>query len=89
MTIDLHYSSKSKADEMTFTKELAMALGCRDRVMGVDAEERRITLERFGGRKHLENAYHSGWLETEHYVSNVAKWASSGDFPASRRHFDA
>jgi hypothetical protein len=60
---------------MIFTTEYAECLGIRDRIMGVDAEERRITLSRFQGIPDLERAYWSGWIEADHYCGNVAKWA--------------
>jgi hypothetical protein len=53
------------------------ALGVRDRVMGVDAEARRITLDRFRGRRgrrRLERAYRAGWLEAKLYCSNCWQW---------------
>jgi hypothetical protein len=50
-----------------FTPELAFALGVRDRIMGVDADARHTTVERFDGCTYLEHAYYSGWIECSHY----------------------
>jgi hypothetical protein len=59
---------------MTFiTSEIAAAFGFRDRILGIDAEGRRITLSRFRSvrsrrrLRRLECAYYSGWSEADHY----------------------
>jgi hypothetical protein len=65
---------------MTFTVEIAMALGYKDRCEGVDAEQRHITLWRFRDaidRERLEHAYLRGWREADHYIDNIAKWAGA------------
>ena len=62
-----------------YTLEIAEALGIRDRIMGVDAEARGITLARFRGirgRKRLERAYRGGWLEAESYCGNCWDWGA-------------
>jgi hypothetical protein len=63
---------------MTFTTEIAMALGYKDRCEGVDAEERRITLWRFRharDRERLEDAYWRGWREADCYIDTMCRWA--------------
>ena len=61
---------------MTFTLEIAEALGYRDRCQGIDAESRNITLDRFRGRKRLERAYYRGWGEADSYAGNCCKWGT-------------
>jgi hypothetical protein len=58
-------------------KEIAMALGIRDRIMGVDADARRITLARFRGVRDLEHAYYCGWREADGYCANCWTWGAS------------
>lgn len=59
-----------------FTKEIAHALGVRDRINGHDAEDRHITLDRFRSRygrplKRLRRAYLDGYYEADIYVRSV------------------
>ena len=63
---------------MKITKEeIANALGVRDRIQGIDADGRNITLARFRGRQRLEQAYWNGFLEANHYVSNHYRWGAA------------
>jgi hypothetical protein len=63
--------------------EIAEAFGFRDRVCGVDSEERGITLSRFCGYKCLEQAYWAGWFEADHYVNNHWEWGRQAALSAA------
>ena len=63
-----------KTEKMKITKEIAEAFGYRDRCLGVDAESRNITLDRFRGRSRVTRAYWDGWAEADHYVDNHWRW---------------
>ena len=59
---------------MKITKEIAEAFGYRDRCLGVDAESRNITLDRFRGWSRVTRVYWDGWAEADHYVDNHWRW---------------
>ena len=56
--------------------EVANALGHRDRCLGIDAEGRGVTLDRFKGRPRVARAYWRGYYEADHYVDNHYRWGA-------------
>jgi hypothetical protein len=56
--------------------QIAAAFGFRDRILGIDSDERGCTLARFNGRKRLERAYWDGYNEADHYCDNCWKWGA-------------
>ena len=60
-----------------FTQEIAEAFGYRDRCLGIDAESRNMTLDRFQGKsgrplKRLHRAYWRGFGEADDYINFMA-----------------
>ena len=51
---------------MRITMEAAEAFGYCDRCEGIDAESRKITLDRFRGRPRVTAAYWRGFQEADH-----------------------
>ncbi len=70
---------------MTFTPEIAFALGVRDRIAGIDADTRRDTIARFDGCTYLERSYWDGYCEASIYCDNVARWAQGDREGANSR----
>ncbi len=65
----------------SFTKELAEALGYRDRLLGKDCEAQGETLDRFRSKynrplKRLQHAYRRGWREADLYCDNCWRWGA-------------